>query len=393
MVGVEIGTMVSVITAVVGALVALLGLLGFQNQRAKLAGIRAAFDTVIADLASTDKERQLAGAVLLRRFFDPESELSIRSWRGRGRSPYSGEALSVMAAVLRGMPAGDLQKLLADSLAFAPTLEKADLQRTNLAGAYLSLRHAHGTLEGADFYRADLSGASLKSARADEAVFYQARLRHTVLRDADLRGANFFEADLTGAVFTGAHLHGAIFTNARNVPPELVPFVGADGKYTSPERARHPDGSEPTRGSIFLSLPSQRTPAQEAVCDRLATLLRRRGLEPLTLPRREYPPSDAMSEVYRRLAGCAGIMVFGLRPADARVTARLGATPWTHLEAGMAFACNLPMLIVRESGVETGAFDSAVAGHHTHLFDLTETWSDEDALSSIAPWLAQVGGL
>ncbi len=394
MAGVDIGTSVSVVTAVVGALVGLLGLLGFQNRRARLAGIRAAFDAVVGNLASTDKERQLAGAVLLRRFFDPESELAVRDWRGGRRNPYSGEAVSVMAAVLRGMRAGDLQKLLADGLAYAPTLHDADLQRTNLSGAYLSLRHAHGTLEGADFYRADLSGASLKAARAQRAVFYQARLRDTVLRDADLRGANFFAADLTGATFTGAQLLGASFAEARNLPAELAAFVGPDGKYVSPDPAPPPHRSDRIRPSVFLSLPTRRTPAQESVCDRFAALLRRRGLDPLTLPRRDYPPSDAMSEIYRRLLGCAGVVVFGLRSADPNTTnPASGATPWTHLEAGMAFACNLPILIVREPGVESGVFDVAVAGHNTHMFDLEEGWSDDEALARISPWLAQIGRL
>ena len=394
MTGVDIGTTVSVGTAVLGALVALLGLLGFQNRRAKLAGIRASFDGVVVGLASTDEERQLAAAVLLRRFFDPTSELAVRDWLLRRRTPYSGEAVSVMAAVLRGMRAGDLQKLLADGLSFAPTLEGADLQRTNLAGAYLSLRHAHGTLAGADFYRADLSAASLKGARAGEAVFYQARLRGTVLRDADLRGANFFEADLTGATFRGARLEGATFTKARNVPAELVPFLGADGTYVSSDPAPPPDRGEPTRPSIFLSLPTRRTPAQESVCDRLASLLHRRGLETATLSRRDYPPSDAMSEIYRRMTGCAGIVVFGLHHGDAAASeSPAGATPWTHLEAGMAYACNLPLLIVRQPGVASGAFDPSVAGHQTHLFDLDESWSDDEAIAAMAPWLAQVGGL
>jgi hypothetical protein len=160
----DVGSVVSIGSAVIGGLVAVLGVLGYQNRRTRLSAIRTAFNDVVGALSSDDVRRQLAAAVLLRRFFDPGSELGGRDLSGRRRAPYSGEALSVMAAVLRGLPSGDLQKLLADGLAYAPTLAGADLQRTNLQGAYLSSR-TEGTLERADFYRADLSGGSLKSAR------------------------------------------------------------------------------------------------------------------------------------------------------------------------------------------------------------------------------------
>jgi hypothetical protein len=166
----DVGSAVSVGSAVVAALVAILGVVGYQSRRARLSAIRTAFNDAVSGLASDDGRQQLAAAILLRRFFDPASELGARDLLGRRRAPYSEEALSVMAAVLRGLPSSDLQKLLADGLAYAPTLEGADLQRTNLQRAYLSARRIEGTLERADFYRADLSGGSLKSARAANAV-------------------------------------------------------------------------------------------------------------------------------------------------------------------------------------------------------------------------------
>jgi hypothetical protein len=116
----DAGSAVSIGSAVVAALVAILGVPGYQNQRARVSAIRTAFNDVVGALASDDGRQQLAAAVLLRRFFDPTSELGARDLLGRRRAPYSGEALSVMTAVLRGLPAGDLQKLLADGLAYAP---------------------------------------------------------------------------------------------------------------------------------------------------------------------------------------------------------------------------------------------------------------------------------
>jgi uncharacterized protein YjbI with pentapeptide repeats len=387
----DVGAAVSIGSAVVGALVAILGVMGYQNRRAKLSAIRTAFNDVVGALAADDVRQQLAAAVLLRRFFDPSSELGARDLLGRRRAPYSGEALSVMAAVLRGLPSGDLQKLLADGLAYAATLESADLQRTNLQAGYLSSRRTEGTLEGADFYRADVSGGSLKNARAARAVFYQARLRGTVFRDADLRGANFFEADVTGANFTGARLEGASFAQTRGVPAELEAFLDSTGRYTSPAPAPAPARDLPSQPAVFLSLPSCRTPLQDAVCDRLTTVLLREGFKMQRVPRNDYPPSDALSEIYRRITGCAGAVVFGMRPANsADDESSPGATPWTHVEAGMAYGCNLPLLIVREPGVDSGAFDDSVAGHRTFMLDLAGGWEDDAIVRAIQPWLSEV---
>ena len=93
-------SLISTATAVIGALIAILGALGYQNRRARLSAIRAAFNDVVGSLASADNRQQLAAAVLLRRFFDEDSELAsalrrlagpvdptvgLRNRRGTGR--------------------------------------------------------------------------------------------------------------------------------------------------------------------------------------------------------------------------------------------------------------------------------------------------------------------
>jgi hypothetical protein len=228
----DITTITSVFTAVGGLVVAAFGYVGYQKRRDRLAAIRKTFDEVIGSLAADNEEHRLASAILLRRFFDKTSELGLRTWLPPGRkAPYAQEAVSVIAAVLRGLETGNLQKLLADGLAYAPDLKGADLQRTNLQNAYLKPRRKGVSLEGADFSRADLSGASLKNTSVSGGVFRKACLYHTVFKEADLRGANFFQADLTGAQFDGAKLKGANFKDARNVPQELFSFLDENGIY------------------------------------------------------------------------------------------------------------------------------------------------------------------
>ena len=267
MFAVDLTGVVSLAAVVVAALVSVLGVVGFQNRRARTTAIRSAFEEVVASLASTERERQLAGAVLLRRFFDRTSELGMRDWRGRRTAPYANEARSVLAAVLRGAPTGDLQKLLADGLAYSETLAHVDLQRTNLQDAYLAPRHEGGSLAAADFYRADLSGASLKNTAAEGAIFYQARAEDTIFRGADLRGANFFEANLARAVFTDAQLAGATFKGAINLPGELLAHL--DGTTRCRARSsRSPAGCPAARApssSASVTSPRPTRPAPHRV--------------------------------------------------------------------------------------------------------------------------------
>jgi uncharacterized protein YjbI with pentapeptide repeats len=200
--------------AVVGGLAAaVLGILkyfDFRTRRARAAEAGVAFVSAVDALGSEDEPKRLAGAILLRRFFGRSTE------QGGKHAPYANEAVGVIAALLRGTETGTLQKILADGLAFAPSLLHADLQSCNLQNAYLGERpDRRPDLSHADFFEADLSGASLKDAVAREAVFFRATMRRTVFRGADLRGADFREAVLQGARFDDANLDGADFAGAQ----------------------------------------------------------------------------------------------------------------------------------------------------------------------------------
>ena len=214
--------------AVGGAfLTAVLGLLKYFNYRSRrdrIALVGKEFSQVVEALSSEDELRKAASAILLRRFFDRRSEM------GSPRTPYEKEAVGVIAALLRKVEPGDFQKLLADSLAYAPSLRGADLQHCRLDGAYLGIRPGRPVdLSAADLFDADLTGASLKGARAQGTVFYHATLKRTVFEGADLREADFRDADLEGAKFAGATLAGAKFQGAKNVPGEISTLTGDDG--------------------------------------------------------------------------------------------------------------------------------------------------------------------
>jgi ABC-type nickel/cobalt efflux system permease component RcnA len=113
--GVMTATALQAWIAVAGALLA--GVLGifryftYRTRRDRISLVGQAFNSTVEGLSSDADAKKLAAAILLRRFFDKETE------QGAVGKPYEREAIAVIAALLRNTPAGELQKLLADGLA------------------------------------------------------------------------------------------------------------------------------------------------------------------------------------------------------------------------------------------------------------------------------------
>jgi uncharacterized protein YjbI with pentapeptide repeats len=230
----EVQGWIAVVGGLLTAVIALLGLLNYRTRRDYLATVGAAFSSTVEALADEKLTKQIAAAVLLRRFFDPHSEL------GRRGQPYQAEAVNVIAGMLREENQDErLQKALADGLRYARNLRHADLQQCQLTNAYLGLKTGDKwvlDLTGADFFDATLDSASLKSVKADEAVFYLASLKRTVFERASLARADFRGAELDGAKFAGAFIEGAKFDAAKNIPPEVGSLL--DDRAVAIEGAR-----------------------------------------------------------------------------------------------------------------------------------------------------------
>lgn len=367
----------------------------YLSRRDRQVAAREAFRSVVESLSSEVEAQRLGGVILLRRFLDSRSEL------GAGGTPYARESIDVIAALLRETETGNFQKLLADGLLFAPSLEGLDLQRTNLQHAYLGSKSADvaTNLRGADFYRADLSGASLKGADASNAGFYQARLHNTVLKSTNLSGAYFFEADLLGAKFDGATLTGASFERARNFPKELAVHITEDGAYSGPDVFKVQLPSDPTTDStIFVSKPAVLTTPQSELLREVIHVLTAENVMVATVERENYPNVGAVSEVRRVISGCTGIVVLGFSQlhissgtwrdgTEERKELKNAAMPtaWNHIEAEMAAMAGLPMLVLVERSVTRGLFDFGDVGHVVTEVDLLQP-NHHQLRKSIQDW-------
>lgn len=255
--------------AVIGALLA--GVLGvlkyfdYRTHRDRISVVGQAFNSTVEGLSSDAETKKLAAAILLRRFFDEGTE------QGAAGTPYEREAVAVIAALLRNTETGELQKLLADGLAYASGLQGADLQQCNLSRAYLGERPraavTHGSLRllsarrrarsaissfkggppadpllvtpidlsRADLFGANLTGASLRGGIARKTVFYTAVAQGTVFEGAHLEDADFRQADLKDAKFTGAWIEGARFAGAQHIPGNVAGLLDETGQVPKGE--------------------------------------------------------------------------------------------------------------------------------------------------------------
>jgi hypothetical protein len=216
--------------AVVGALGAsLLGLFKYfryRSKRDRIAEVGASFALTVEALASDNGTSRMAGAVLLRRFFDRRTE------QGAMGGPYVKETVEMMAGMLREEQPPHLQKVLADGLRYAIDLRGADLQNCNLQNAYIGRKAGDESvvdLSRADLYAARCERASFKGVRAREAVFMGADLTKAVFTEADCTGADFRYSKLAGAKFGGARIGGARFTEADGVPEEVASLLDERG--------------------------------------------------------------------------------------------------------------------------------------------------------------------
>lgn len=375
------------LAVVVGATIVIYGWVSRTIKKSALGDIGLAFNSTIQGLSSPDIEVRMASAVLLRRFFNKNSELGV------GNAPFAKEAISSISAVLRECRTSKFQKVLADGLRFAPKglLRSADFQGVNLTkasfapnvllggsgsprGALAKLTKAVGSVDfsGADFFQANLSGASFREVVAVKAVFVEATLIGTSFKGANLTDADFRRAMLERVAFEGAILTGAKFEGAtlRNIKfPEgcLAKLDGAVFQEAIDSRGGGP------KVKVFLSRPSILNRAQELLLDSVCKTLAANGCEFVQLLPAQYAQTNVLCSLTELVNECKGSVVLGFssmhikdgqfRPSTEQSHAvqdlRL-ATAWNHVEAGMALMKQIPVLVLSEVGVCDGVFDPTV---------------------------------
>ncbi len=159
---------------------------------------------------------------------------------------------------------------------------------------------------------------------------------------------------------------------------------------------------------VFVSAPSpdNLSPAQEQSAKIINKLLNRYKLEWRALGRSDYPNTLPLKEVLRMVKHCSGGIILGFEQFRATkgefkrgsVNAKTSTspvsmpTPWNHLEAGILFSSDLPMMIFREIGITGGVFDVGTSEVFIHQMPHSAMTAQalEDLDSVFQNWVARV---
>ena len=133
---------------------------------------------------------------------------------------------------------------------------------------------------------------------------------------------------------------------------------------------------------VFVSGPTKLNRHQDASRDRIIAELTRLQLEPRALGRSDYPSEFPLREVYVIAKHCSGGIILGFSQFVATAGVWKKGTkeqrrvergkpahfpsPWNHLEAGILFGLQLPLLIFHEEAVGGGVFDQGVTDVFIH---------------------------
>lgn len=342
-----------------------------------------AFRETVEGLSSDKDEVKTASAIILRRFLDPKSEFGI------GRAPFQPEAINVAAALLKDMPTGKVQKILAETFAHAEPscLDKLDLQGANLSGAYLAgIKLTHG-----DFFRARIFSASFRNATLESAQFREAILKNVNFRGAVLKGADFAEAYLENVDFSGADLEGvsgldeAILKRITGLPAHL--------NVQPTDASNHPklvgEVKRLSKKKIFLSRPSSLNDQQARIFRFVLDILTARGIDAVQLPPSDYCQVGSLAALMKTMKDCEALVVFGFRSftiesGGFREFCEDGcslentylSSPWCQLETGIFLQKEAPILAISENGVAEGIFDPSIRDKSVDLLSLGEGYGD-----------------
>jgi len=152
---------------------------------------------------------------------------------------------------------------------------------------------------------------------------------------------------------------------------------------------------------VFVSRPTWTPSSFEAGLGRFFAFLDSHDLRPRTLGSTDYPAASPLDEVISLMARCRGAIILGY-PQLEIVTGRVKGvdldtplvlpTEWNHIEAGLAYASGLPLLLIHHSGITRGIFDRGAINRFVHEVDLeAHDWVlSPPVAGALKTWKAEV---
>jgi hypothetical protein len=187
--------------------------------------------------------------------------------------------------------------------------------------------------------------------------------------------------------------------NARNIPHEILIHLNEKGIY-SPEVLNKYKGR--VEFKIFISKSNSLNLEQQIRYDNLLRILEEleEKIHIETLERDEYQTFGVLGNIRNQIKGCSGLIIIGfeqfkIKNGDFRSSTEEHkelcdislATPWNHIEAGMAAMLGLPILVLADKGINDGIFENTLDDSLLFHSSFTTALNTGKLRSSINEWL------
>lgn len=137
--------------------------------------------------------------------------------------------------------------------------------------------------------------------------------------------------------------------------------------------------------NVFISRPTWVSAEFRDGLECFLQLLTSHGLIPRTLGASDYATRTPLDEVISLMKQCSGTIILGFPQIGIKKgtlkgksipqgndTPFLLATEWNHIEAALAHASGLPLLVIHHKGVRRGIFDRGTISNFIYEQDLTD---------------------
>jgi hypothetical protein len=147
---------------------------------------------------------------------------------------------------------------------------------------------------------------------------------------------------------------------------------------------------------VFVSCPTSISNQQLVSKKVIFRELDKYGLEPRNLGTSDYPTDCPLREVYILARKCSGGIILGFEQFRANKGFWVGQnkkplkvprgfpTAWNHLEAGILFSLQIPLIVFKEETIEGGIFDHGVTDVFIHKMPSVSMSKEErNSLSAV----------
>jgi len=356
------------------------------------------FQNIINQLSSDNEVERISAAILLRKFFDKESTF------GKGNKPLEKEVCNIISGLLRKESTSHFQKILADTLRYATSLENMDLQYANLTNAFLGKKKLN--LKNSDFYRANLTQVTFKPKNTfnlkigegvdlSESVFYETIIDGTNFSCANLTNAKFINLKIKNATFKRCNLKNIEFLNCifENV-------IFEDCKYQPHINIK----KLPKKGKIFISYPRIRLPDQDVIFELIKKYLEQKGFEIILIEKKDEQNDAILRLIDKKIDESDALLAFNFKQLEIKQAYYRWwnkqeektfnniflSTPWIIVETSMAIKRGLPVFVISDINNSYDIFNQIIREENIFYSSKINKNSLGEIIESLEKWLNNI---